>query len=51
MTEFDFEKYAWEFDADRMASFKILKYVFSVYSELKAKNDNKLKCLMFVVRA
>jgi hypothetical protein len=48
MTEFDFKKHVWEFDADRMASFEVLKYVFSVYSKLKAKNDDKLKCLLFV---
>lgn len=48
MTEFNFKKHAWEFDADRRASFEVLKYVFRVYSKLKVKNDEKLKCLLFV---
>ncbi len=48
MNEFDLKKHAWEFDADRMASFEVLKYVFSIYSKLKVKNDGKLKCLLFV---
>ncbi|MEG6522447.1 hypothetical protein [Desulfotomaculum sp. 1211_IL3151] len=48
MTGFDIKKHVWEFDADRMASFEVLKYVFSVYKKLKAKNDEKLKCLLFV---
>lgn len=48
ITGFDFKKHAWEFDADRMAGYEVLKYVFSVYSKLKAKNDEKLKCLLFV---
>lgn len=48
ITGFDLKKHAWEFDADRMASFEVLKYVFSVYSKLKAKNDDKLKCLLIV---
>lgn len=48
MKVFDLKKHAWEFDADRIASFEILKYVFSVYRKLKDKNDEKLKCLLFV---
>lgn len=48
ITGFDFKKHVWEFDADRMASFEVLKYVFSIYSKLKAKNNEKLKCLLFV---
>lgn len=48
MTGFEFRKHVWEFDADRMASFGVLKHVFSIYSKLKAKNDEKLKCLLFV---
>lgn len=48
MKGFDLKKHAREFDADRMASFEVLKYVFSIYRKLKAKNDEKLKCLLFV---
>lgn len=46
--EFDFKKHAWEFDADRMASYEVLKYVFRIYSKLRIKNDAKLKCLLFI---
>lgn len=46
--EFDLKKHAWEFDADRMASYEVLKYVFSIYSKLRVKNDAKLKCLLFI---
>lgn len=28
VTGYDLKKHAWEFDADRMASFEVLKYVF-----------------------
>ena len=48
ITGFDLKKHVWEFDADKIASFEVLKYVFSIYSKLKAKNDEKLKCLLFV---
>jgi hypothetical protein len=48
MTGFDLKKHAWEFDADRMASFEVLKYVFGIYRKLKARNDDKLKCLLFI---
>lgn len=48
MKGFDLKKHVWEFDADRMASYEVLKYVFYIYSKLKTKNDAKLKCLLFV---
>jgi len=48
LKEFDIKRHAWEYYADRMASFEVLKYTFSVYRKLKAKSDDKLKCLLFV---
>lgn len=45
---FELKKHAWEFHADRMASFEVLKYVFGIYSKFKVKNDEKLKCLLYV---
>lgn len=48
MNEFNLKKHVWEFDADKIASFEVLKYVFSIYSKLKVKNDAKLKCLLFI---
>ncbi|MEF2097318.1 hypothetical protein V3595_22120 [Bacillus sp. CFBP9009] len=45
---FDMRKQAWEFDADRMASYEVLKYVFSVHRNLKVKSDEKLKCLLYL---
>lgn len=44
----DLKKHAWELDADKIASFEVLKYVFSIYSKLEDKNDEKLTCLLFV---
>lgn len=46
--DFDIKKHAWEYDADRMASYEILKYVFRVHSNLKVKSDEKLKCLIYL---
>ncbi|MED0983030.1 hypothetical protein P4T48_27005 [Bacillus paramycoides] len=45
---FDIRKHAWEFDADRMASYEVLKHVFRVHSNLKVKSDEKLKCLLYL---
>ncbi|MCK4261018.1 MAG: hypothetical protein KAX49_18730 [Halanaerobiales bacterium] len=48
MSEFNMKKHIWEYDADRIACYEVLKYVFGVYRKLKDKNDEKLKCLLFV---
>lgn len=48
ITGFDMKKHVWEYDADRNASYEVLKYVFGVYRKLKYKNNEKLKCLLFV---
>ncbi len=48
MNEFDLKKHVWEFDADRMASYEVLKYEFSIYRKLKVKCDAKLKCLILI---
>lgn len=41
------KKHAWEFDADRSASYEVIKHVFSEYRKLETKNESKLKCLMY----
>jgi len=46
--KFNIKNHAWEFDADRMASYEVLKYVFSVHRNMKVKSDAKLICLMYV---
>ena len=48
MNEFDQKKHIWEFDADRMASFEVLKYVFSIHRTFTVKSDAKLKCLILI---
>ncbi|THF75388.1 hypothetical protein [Cohnella fermenti] len=45
---FDIKLHAWEFDADRMASYEVLKYVFRTHANFKVKSDEKLKCLLYV---
>lgn len=47
-TKFDIKKHAWEFDADRMASFQVLKYIFSEYRKLTSKNTEKLTCMIYI---
>ena len=49
--DFNLKKHSWEFDADRMASYEVLKYAFSVYANLKNKNNEKLKCLFYIALA
>ncbi|PEU81504.1 hypothetical protein CN394_11115 [Bacillus anthracis] len=46
--DFDIKLHAWEFDADRMASYEVLKHVFRVHSKFKVKSDEKLKCLLYL---
>jgi len=48
---FSLKKHAREFDADRMASFEVLKYTFSVYSSLNDKNNEKFKCMLYIALA
>jgi hypothetical protein len=50
-SSFSLKKHAWEFDADRMASFEVLKYAYSVYSELKYKDSKKLTCIIYIALA
>jgi len=45
---FSIKNHAWEFDADRMASYEVLKYVFSVHRKMKVKSDEKLICLIYI---
>jgi len=47
-SNFDLKNHALEFDADRMASFEVLKYVFRVYRKLKNKNTQKFKCMIYI---
>ncbi|MGG0419648.1 hypothetical protein ABEY52_26830 [Priestia aryabhattai] len=46
--DFDIQRHVREFDADRMGSFELLKYVFRVHANLKVKSDAKLKCLLYI---
>lgn len=48
ITGFDLKNHAWEFDADRMASYEVLKYVVSIYSKFEVKNIEMLKCLLYI---
>lgn len=48
---FNLKNHAWEFDADRMASYEVLKYTFSVYRNLKDKDNEKLKCMLYIALA
>jgi hypothetical protein len=50
-SDFSLEKHVWEFDADRMASYQVLMYALSVYRSLKDKNDEKLKCMLYLALA
>ena len=50
-SSFSLEKHVWEFDADRMASYEVLKYAFSVYRSLKDKDNEKLKCMLYLALA
>lgn len=45
---FNLRRHIWEFDADRMASFEVLKFAFSYYRKLKFKSDEILECLLLV---
>lgn len=45
---FDLNRHAWEFDADRFASFEIIKHIFQIKRELKIKNDNIFKCMLYL---
>ena len=47
-SDFNMKKHTWEFDADRIASYEVLKYVFSVYRKMKDKSDEKLICLIYI---
>ena len=50
-SDFSLKKHAWEFDADRLASYGVLKYTFSVYRSLKHKGNEKLKCMLYIALA
>lgn len=49
--KYDIKRHAWEFDADRMASYEVLKYAFGVHRNLKVKSDERLICLLFIACA
>lgn len=50
-SNFSLKNHVWEFDADRMASYEVLKYAFSVYRSLKDKDNEKLKCMLYLALA
>lgn len=45
-SKFSLTRHAREFDADRIASFEVLKYVFSIHRNLSARSDEKFICLL-----
>ncbi len=47
-TNFNIKKHAWEFDADRMAAYEVLKYVFKVHRKMQNRCNEKLLCLMYL---
>jgi len=48
MSKYDIKKHVWEFDADRISSHEVLKYVFSVYSKYSLKNEKKFICMLYI---
>lgn len=45
---FDITRHVWEFDADRIASFEVLKYIFREFVNLKNKNIEILRCMIYI---
>ncbi len=45
---FDINRHAREFDADRIAAFEVLKIVFSAHRKLGDINDTKFMCLLYL---
>lgn len=48
LDQFDLKRHIWELDADRMASYEVLKLVFSYFRKLKLRNDGELKCMLIL---
>ncbi|UKB82139.1 hypothetical protein LF887_14105 [Chryseobacterium sp. MEBOG06] len=44
---FEMKKHAWEFDADRMASFEVMKYIFKMKRKYQVNDDNIFKCMLY----
>jgi hypothetical protein len=47
-SDFDIRKHAWEYDADRFASFEVLKYIFIKNRESGNRKDSVLKGMFFL---
>lgn len=48
LSKFDILHHVREYDADRFASFEVLKYVFQFKNTLRNKSGNVYKCLLFL---
>lgn len=46
--KFSLIRHAQEFDADRIAAFEVLKYIFSVNRSFSSRTDEKFTCLLFL---
>ncbi|MFZ4929206.1 hypothetical protein [Chryseobacterium sp. Mn2064] len=44
---FEIKKHVWEFDADRTASFEVMKYIFEMKRKHKINDDNIFKCMLY----
>lgn len=44
---FKLQNHVWEYDADRYGAWHVLKYIFNICNELKIKNDEQIKCLIY----
>ncbi|MCD8445641.1 hypothetical protein [Tenacibaculum finnmarkense] len=47
-SNFDIKKHAWEFDADRFASFEVLKYIHQIKNEIKINDNKAFKCMLYL---
>jgi hypothetical protein len=45
-TGFDIHRHVWEYDADRSASYQVLKFIFQEFRKLDNRSDDKLGCMM-----
>lgn len=45
---YNLKNHVWEFDADRLASFQVIRHIFNVKNELKIKNNEEIKCLLYI---
>jgi hypothetical protein len=46
--QFNLTRHAREFDADRIAAFEVLKYIFSVNRQFSSRTEEKFTCLLYL---